>query len=88
LLKNKATKLLKIQGSVPESDKTKPISDLSGYADSKPSRGQFLVVPGSAAAPLDVRRSGKRPSPNDLVFSLVCGKAQPFHTSGGKAAIF
>jgi hypothetical protein len=47
-------------------------------------------VPGSAAVPLDVRKACGFPasSPNDLLFSLVCGKAQPFHTSGGKAAIF
>jgi hypothetical protein len=35
-----------------------------------------------------MRLSGKQPSLNDLVFSLVCEKAEPFHTSGGKAAIF
>ena len=34
------------------------------------------------------RLSAKQPSLDDLVFSLMCGKAEPIHTSGGKAAIF
>jgi len=85
LLKNKATKLLKIRGSVPESDKTKPISDTLwvGRFEAKPwtvSCGPRPIegvkkspVPSSAAVPLDVRKACGFPAtgPAHMIYCSV-----------------